>query len=120
METFRRFEAGPDPYGRTWRVEFRWLQTAVSIRHSDSVDVKFVIADGDTAQEKIVSLRLPDLLELSRKTGQPVADPWCARLAALHLRHMIETGEDMEKTLVTVPAAALEALHRSAKPSVPA
>ena len=29
-------------------------------------------------------------------------DPWCARLAALHLRHLVETGEDMEKDLVTV------------------
>ena len=26
------------------------------------------------------------------------------KLAALHLKHMLETGEDMEKTLVTVQA----------------
>jgi hypothetical protein len=38
----RRFEAGPDPFGRTWQVEFRWLQTGISIRHADTVDVKFV------------------------------------------------------------------------------
>ena len=35
-------------------------------------------------------------------------DPWCARLAALHLVHLVETGEDMEKDLVTVPAADLK------------
>ncbi len=39
----RAFEAGPDPYGRTWEVSLLWLQTAVSIRHSDSVDVKFLL-----------------------------------------------------------------------------
>ena len=35
-------------------------------------------------------------------------DPWCARLAALHLLHVIETGADMEKDLVTVLPADLK------------
>jgi len=30
-----------------------------------------------------------------------LTDPWCSRLAALHLKHSIETGEDLEKDLVT-------------------
>ena len=34
-------------------------------------------------------------------SGRPLTDPWCSRLAALHLQHIIETGEDMEKSLVT-------------------
>ena len=29
-------------------------------------------------------------------------DPWCSRIAELHLLHLVETGEDMEKDLVTV------------------
>ena len=32
-------------------------------------------------------------------------DPWCTRLAVLHLLHLVETGEDMEKSLVTVSLA---------------
>ncbi len=40
-DNFRRFQAGPDPFGRVWEVEFRWLQTGISIRHADTVDVKF-------------------------------------------------------------------------------
>jgi hypothetical protein len=51
----------------------------------------------------------PHLLEITRKTGRPITDPWCSRLAALHLQHMIETGEDMEKTLVTARLEDLEA-----------
>jgi hypothetical protein len=40
----RLFEAGPDPFGRTWKVQFRWLQTGISIRHADTVDVKFWVS----------------------------------------------------------------------------
>ncbi|MCC7175085.1 MAG: hypothetical protein IT159_07800 [Bryobacterales bacterium] len=104
---FRHFRAGPDPAGRSWRADLMWMQTAVAIRHSDSIDVKFLLSDGSARIERVVSLRHPDLLELSRKTGQPVTDPWCCRLAALHLTHMIETGEDFEKTLVTVEPSHL-------------
>jgi hypothetical protein len=35
-------------------------------------------------------------------------DPWCARIAVLHLRHLVETGEDMEKDLVTVRPSDLK------------
>lgn len=102
IRNFRHFQAGPDPFGRTWQVDFLWLQTAISIRHSDSVDVKFLLSSGDMKVEKVIALRHPDLLELARQTGRPVTDPWCARLAALHLVRMITTGEDLEKTLITV------------------
>jgi hypothetical protein len=102
MRDFREFQAGPDPSGRTWSVQFGWLQTAISIRHSDSVDVKFFLSNGREKVEKVVALMHPDLLELSQRENRPVTDPWCSRLAAMHIRHMVETGEDMEKTLVTV------------------
>jgi hypothetical protein len=102
IQNFRHFQAGPDPFGRTWQVDFLWLQTAISIRHSDSVDVKFLLSSGDIKVEKVIALRHPDLLELACQTGRTVTDPWCARLAALHLVRMITTGEDLEKTLITV------------------
>jgi hypothetical protein len=101
IPSFREFEAGPDPFGKKYQVKFKWLQTAISLRHSDSVDVKFILRGDDTQSEKTISLRHPDLLELSEKSGRPLTDPWCSRLAALHLLHIIETGEDMEKNLVT-------------------
>lgn len=107
--SYRQFEAGPDPFGRTWQVEFRWLQTGISIRHADTVDVKFEVSTVDEPkQERVIALRHPDLLDLSKKTGHPLTDPWCLKLAALHLQHMIQTGEDLEKTLVTVPRSHLE------------
>ena len=107
MESFRQFEAGPDPFGHTWKVEFKWLQTAISLRHSDTVDVKFVLRDEGTRIEKTIAMPHIDLVQLSQKTGHAMTDAWCSRLAALHLKHLIETGEDMEKDLITVPAAEL-------------
>jgi hypothetical protein len=105
---FREFQAGPDPYGKVWNVRFVWLQTGISIRHADTVDVKFQLSEGGRSFFRVVAMSHPDLLRVARQTGRPLTDPWCSRLAALHVRHMIETGEDMEKTLVTVSPAQLE------------
>jgi hypothetical protein len=102
LENFREFEAGPDPFGDTWKVRFGWLQTAIAIRHSDSVDVKFFLTNGRDQIERVVAIMHPDLLELSRELERPLTDAWVMKLAALHLKHMVETGEDFEKTLVTV------------------
>jgi hypothetical protein len=111
-DNYRRFEAGPDPFGRTWQVEFRWLQTGISIRHADTVDVKFVVwtegLEPEPKQEKIVALPHLNLLALSEKTGHALTDPWCLKLAARHLRYMFTSGEDLEKPLVTLSAADLE------------
>jgi len=83
------------------------LLTAISLRHSDSVDVKFILHCDDMKVSRTISLRHPDLLELSEKTGRALTDPWCSRLAAQHLRHVIETGEDMDNNLITASPAQL-------------
>ena len=102
MLNFRQFEVGPDPFGRTWQVLFKWLQTAISLRHSDTVDVKFTLQSDDTRVQKQIAMPHADLLELSRRTGHALTDAWCSRLAGLHLKRMVESGEDLEKDLVTV------------------
>jgi hypothetical protein len=107
VDNFREFEAGPDPFGNTWQVRFGWLQTATAIRHSDSVDAKFFLSNGEDKLEKVVAMTHPDLLALSEREDRPLTDPWCMKLAALHVKHMIETGGDMEKMLVTVSAEQL-------------
>src|SRR5579871_2896063 len=108
MLNFRQFEAGPDPFGRKFQILFKWLQTAISIRHADTVDVKFLIVDEDGGQtQKTIALPHATLLQVSRETGRAMDDPWCARLAAMHLQYLIATGDDMEKDLVTVLPADL-------------
>ena len=103
MFNFREFEAGPDPFGRKFQVYLKWLQTAISIRHADTVDVRFVLTDSEDNQtQKTIALPHADLLRVSQELARPLDDGWCARIAVLHLRHSIETGEDIEKDLVTV------------------
>lgn len=116
-EYYRAFEAGPDPFGATWKVEFRWSQNAISIRHADTVDVKFEITSGDLHEEKVIALPHKDLLRASHETGQPVTDPWVNRIAAAHLRKMIESGDDVEKTLVTLDYATLLGYAESLVPA---
>jgi hypothetical protein len=113
IENFRRFQAGPDPFGRTWEAEYRWLQTGISIRGADTVDVKFIVwmegpnGEQQELQEKVIAMPHPALLELSKETGHLLTDPWCGRIAATHLAYVIESGEDLEKTLIQMPLPAL-------------
>lgn len=111
-ETTSRFNSRyfhvEDPFHRSWEVEFRWLQTGISIRHADTVDVKFELRSGEEKQEKVIALPHPLLLQLSQSSGVKLTDPWCMRLASTHLRIMMRTWEDMDKTLVTLSLADLE------------
>jgi len=110
---YRDFEAGPDPFGHMWKVRFLWQQNAISIRHADTIDCKFVVDDGTGGAEKVVAIPHPLLLKLSASCGQPVTDPWVSKLAAAHLDRMIATGEDIEKTLVTMTASDLDQANGS-------
>jgi len=103
MLNFREFDAGPDPFGRKFHVWFKWLQTAISLRHADTVDVKFVILDEDgTKAEKTIALPHADLIQVSKEVSRRMDDGWCARIAASHLLYIISMGDDMEKNLVTM------------------
>ena len=108
MLSFREFDAGPDPFGRKFQAMFKWLQTAISMRGADTVDVRFILTDEHGGRsEKTIALPHASLLDVSRETSRNMDDPWCARLAALHLLRVVETGEDIEKDLVTVVPADL-------------
>ena len=104
----REFEAGPDPFGRTWKVTFVWLQTGISIRHADTVDLKYLVNDGAYSEEKVIALPHAFMLEATAKADVPLSDLLCMQVANNHLKRMIETGEDLEKPLVTLQAADIE------------
>ena len=113
IDNFREFEVGPDPFGRVWQVQFRWHQTGTSIRHADTVDVKFGVSTGsEPSEERVIALPHPALIAVSKKVGHPLTDAWCMKLAALHLQHMFKNGEDFEKTLVTVQPEEMERYAR--------
>ena len=107
MENFREFSCGPDPFGRTWQVWFKWLQTAISIRHSDSVDVKFILRSEDESMQKTIAMPHLTLRELAKTMNIGMSDAWCARLAKQHLEHLVLSAEDMEKDILTPSLAQL-------------
>jgi len=108
MENFRDFEAGPDPFGRTWHAQFKYLQNGISIRHSDSVDVRYVLDNGDEQIQKVVVIPNADIRDYSKRRNRPVSDAWCSRIAMCKLRNSIETAEDLEKDYLTVTPAEIE------------
>jgi len=111
-ENPRRFSVS-DPFGRTWDVEFRWQQNAISIRHADAVDCKYYIATGDEQRELVVSLPHADLLAVAADAGREVSDAWVIRLAGQHLRHMISAWEDVDKAIAVPSREAIAACNRA-------
>ena len=109
MLNFRQFEAGPDPFGHKFQVLFQWLQTAISLRNADTIDVKFTLVDeAGVPTAKTIALPRPAIISAAAQAGRAVDDAWCARLAALHLLRLVRTGDDMEKDLAAVSPADLE------------
>ena len=97
MENFRDFEIGPDPFGQTWQAHFKYLQTGISIRHSNSVDVRYVLDSGSSQIQKTIVIQNADIRAYATRTGRKVSDAWCSRIAMCKLRYVIETAEDLEK-----------------------
>jgi hypothetical protein len=90
-------------------VEFRWLQTAISLRHTDTVDVQFLV----NGARKTVALPHAALERACQIRGAPLTDDLCVRVAAAHLREAVETGLDAEKELLNTAASRVEELARS-------
>ncbi|MDZ7640378.1 MAG: hypothetical protein U5J83_19370 [Bryobacterales bacterium] len=100
-----------DPFGVTWKVVFLWHQVGISIRHADT-DRLQVSSGGPRRKRihKVIATPHVDLKESARLENREISDAWVIRLASAHLRLMIQSGEDMDKTLITV---GLDDLRRS-------
>jgi hypothetical protein len=107
LENPRTFQA-TDPFGRTWSAEFRWLQNAISIRHADAVDLKYFLSSDEEKREIVIALPHADLRAAATRSARELTDSWCLHLASLHLREMIRTWEDMDKTIVTLSPRDLD------------
>jgi hypothetical protein len=106
---YRHFEVTSQVTGEVYKVDFRWMQTAISLRHSDTVDVKFLV----NGPGKVVALPHAALEQATRSVGVPLTDELCLRLAAEHLKEALETGADAEKDLLTLaPSRVAELLDK--------
>jgi hypothetical protein len=108
MREDSRFFKADDPFGRTWTVEFRWLQNAISIRHADAVDLRYYLsAEGEERREAVIALPHPLLTAEAARLGRQMTDAWCLHLASAHLEGMIRNWEDMDKSIVTLSPAII-------------
>lgn len=112
MSTTARTFSCVDPFGVSWEVMFLWHQVGIAIRHADTIDCKFHLSSSAEEAEKVVALPHLTLKEFARSENREITDAWVIKLASAHVRYMIESGEDMDKTLVTI---GTEDLDRSQK-----
>jgi hypothetical protein len=109
------FEVVSEITDERFRVEFRWLQTAISLRHADAVDVRFSV----NGQSKTLALPHAALERSCRNAGIPLTDPLCRAVAARRLEIALRTGMDAEKDLITLTPEQVEeqvgALVRASK-----
>ena len=89
---YRDFQARSSLTQQDYHCQFVYLQTAISLRHSDTVDVKFLV-DGAGV---VVALPHTAWIEYQHRTGQPLTDERATQVAASLLRDGLERGDDIE------------------------
>ncbi|HEY6938460.1 MAG TPA: hypothetical protein VI424_14975 [Terriglobales bacterium] len=74
---------------------YQALVLAISTRHADAVDIKF-LANGRPVW---IALPLPGWVEYGRRTGRTITDPLAVQIAGHYLKTAIESGEDGSREL---------------------
>jgi hypothetical protein len=67
---------------------YQALIVAISTRHADAVDIKFLV-DG---QPLWIALPHPAWVEYKQRTGHDITDPLAVEIAGHYLRQTLETG----------------------------
>lgn len=91
---------------------YQKLIAAISTRHADAIDVKF-LAGGKSVW---VALPCPAWVEYNKRTGRVITDPMAVQIAGRYLKNAIEGGEDGGRELhaltVTETMRQLDALQK--------
>jgi hypothetical protein len=92
---WRDFEVSSPLDGKLYRCRFHSLITGISPRHSDTIDVKFLVNGAP------VVLALPHVAfaEYRAKVGRGLTDEDAVRIAALSLKQVLERGERLDERL---------------------
>ncbi|MFQ5926704.1 MAG: hypothetical protein ACE5MH_04640 [Terriglobia bacterium] len=84
--------------GESYRVRFSHLWVAISTRHSDTVDCKFLV----NGRGVIVALAHLGYVGFRERTGRQLSDPEAAALAAAYLRDSLEDERLGERSVLYV------------------
>jgi hypothetical protein len=77
---------------------YQALIVAISTRHADAVDVKFLV-DGRTVW---VALPLPAWAEYKKRTGKTITDPFAIEIAGHYLKTALENGEGLGREMYSL------------------
>ena len=83
-----------------FRCSFHTLTTAVATRHSDTVDVRFLVNGKGIA----IALAHPGFARFRKEAGKALKDSEAVQMAALFLKRLLERGERVEDPIVPVSA----------------
>ena len=95
--------------GKNYHCRFHTLMTGISLRHSDTVDVKFLVNGKGT----VIALPHSAVAEYRRQPGRSLTDADIVQIAGWFLKELLEKGDWTEESMVTVsPQQTLELADR--------
>jgi len=98
QQNWNDFEVSSPLGGNVHHCRFHTLVTGISPRHSDTVDLKFLV-DGSPI---VLALPHAAFAEHLRRTGLPLTDKDAVRIAGISLKRSLERGERVDTPLLTL------------------
>lgn len=95
---YKEFSVNSPLDGKNYHCRFYTLVTGIAPRHSDTVDVKFLV----NGRGLVIALPHSAFAEYRRRTGRGFTDADAIRIAALFLKELLERAERMENPLLTL------------------
>ena len=84
--------------GNPLHCQYQALIVAISTRHADAVDIKFMVED----RPVWIALPHPAWVEFNRQTGKVITDPMAVQIAGHYLKWAIESGEDSGREMYSL------------------
>jgi hypothetical protein len=84
--------------GNKLHCQYQALIVAISTRHADAVDIKFMVEE----RPVWIALPHPAWVEFNRQTGKVINDPMAVQIAGHYLKWAIESGEDSGREMYTL------------------
>lgn len=91
--------------GEQLHCQYQALIVAISTRHADAIDIKFLVGD----RPVWIALPHPAWVEFNRQTGKVITDPMAVQIAGHYLKWAIESGEDSGREMYSLTVQ--ETLH---------
>jgi hypothetical protein len=98
LNAWTDFEVPSPRGGKVHHCRFHTLATGISPRHSDTVDVKFLV----NGSPVVLALPHAAFAEHLGRTGTPLTDQDAVRIAGIWLKRMLERGERVDTPLHTL------------------